>query len=164
MPSSSVSSPKYDANKAYPLSRNNANNANLDPHRLCYHRFQDATGTSHEIFVPAGKEREIIELEDNEDWDALLAKFPPFSDRPPVFTVQPNCLEVPMGLNSSMKRFYIPEDQAKVDRVCELVIAEDYRTLEREFELWGKYILEKKFAAPHVCYITLRFTETRISV
>jgi hypothetical protein len=135
----SLVSSKYDANKAYPLSKNYAKNPNPDPFRLCYHRFLDSTGTEHEIFVPPGKEREIIELDENKDWDALM-NFPAFSDRPPVSSMQPNCVSVPMGAGGSMVSFYIPEDEGKNDRVCELVSVEDYQTLEREFEPWGKYL------------------------
>jgi hypothetical protein len=130
-------SKKYDASTAYLLGRNPVKIPYPDLTRLCYHRFSDNTGTDHEIFVPPGREQEIIDLDADEDWDALL-RFPLFSDRPPVFTVQPNCVMVP-GADGTMKSFHIPEDEGNsAARVCDLVAAEDFQTLEREFERWSK--------------------------
>ena len=150
MPPLASSSSQYDANKAYPLqvSYHPTTNPNPNPHRLCYHRFHSSAGTSHEIFVPPGKEAEIIELDNIQDWDALL-KFPAFSDRPPVTHMQPNCVSVPMGEGGSMKSFYIPEEEGKNARVCELVSKQDWKTLEGEFEVWGEYFIKKSTGSQH---------------
>jgi hypothetical protein len=101
---------KCDASMAFPLGKNFAKESIQNPNHLCYHRFYDDGGMEPEIFVPPGKEQEIINLDKNKDCDALL-EFQAFSDRPPVFSMEPNCVIVP-GADGTTKSFYVPEDKA----------------------------------------------------
>ena len=116
-----------------PLSTNYAN----EPTDLRYHRFYDEEAdTEYEIFVPPGKEQEVLDLETNERWDKLR-EFPPFSDQSPL-TMQPNVVGCPQA-DGTYEEFHVPEDPAKQARAVELMKAEDYKTLEEEFEPWSKY-------------------------
>jgi hypothetical protein len=83
----------FDADRAIPLSPNFANEST----DLRYHRFYDEEAdTEHEIFVPPGKEQEVLDLDENEEWDKLR-EFPPFSDRPPPTNMQPNVVGFPQA-------------------------------------------------------------------
>jgi hypothetical protein len=123
----------YDVSRAFPLSENFVNN----PSGLCYHRFYDDSGTEQEIFVPPGREQEILDLDKNRDWNALL-KFPAFSDRPPPPPIRGNCVGFPEA-DGTIKDVYVPEDDASQARMSELMIAQDYKAMEQEFEPWSKY-------------------------
>jgi hypothetical protein len=52
--------------------------------------------------------------------------------------MQPNAVGVPQA-DGTNKEFYIPEDEAKLARMYELMTAKDYQAIEREFEPWSKY-------------------------
>lgn len=124
----------FDASTAIPLTRNFAN----EPTDLRYHRFYDEEAeTGHEIFVPPGKEQEILDLDANDEWDKLR-EFPPFSDGPRADIMRPNVVGFPQA-DGTFKQLYVPDDEAKLARALELMRAEDYKTLEEEFEPWSKY-------------------------
>jgi hypothetical protein len=124
----------FDASTALPLTTNFAN----EPTDLRYHRyFDEETETNREIFVPPGKEQEILDLDANEEWDKLH-EFPPFSDGPRPDIMRPNFVGFPQA-DGTLKELYIPDDEAKLARMYELMRVEDYKTLEEEFEPWSKY-------------------------
>ena len=123
----------FDTSTAIPLTRNFAN----EPTDLRYHRFFDKESkTGYEIFVPPGKEQEILDLNDNDKW-AKLREFPPFSNAPPPDEMRANVMGVPQA-DGTYRYFYVPDEDAKHARAEELMRAEDYKTLEEEFEPWSK--------------------------
>ena len=124
----------FDASAAMPLTNNFVN----EPTNLRYHRFFDMESQArHEIFVPQGKEQEVLDLDANSEW-AKLREFPPFSDAPPPDEMRPNVMGIQQADGTS-KYFYIPDEDAKQARAIELMRAKDYISLEEEFELWSKY-------------------------
>ncbi len=82
----------FDASTARPLTRNFAN----EPTDLRYHRFSGESKTCYEIFVPPGKEQEILDLNDNEEW-TKLHEFPPFSNAPRPDQIRANVMGVPQA-------------------------------------------------------------------
>lgn len=124
----------FDASTAIPLTNNFAN----EPTDLRYHRFVDTESeTGYEIFVPPGREQEILDLHARNEW-AKLRGFPPFSDAPPPDQMRANAMGIQQA-DGTYKYFYIPDEDAKQARAFELMKAKDYQTLEEEFERWSKY-------------------------
>ena len=136
--------PKIDSSKLYMLSKNYAEH--VVPGVLCYLRFGDDKGGEYEIYVPPGREEEILRLNEQDDWEALL-KFPPFSDQPPL-TMRVNVAGYPLA-DGTYKMFHIPDDDAKHARMSELMEAQDYQSMEKEFEPWGEFHTPLPLQHPH---------------
>ena len=125
----------FDASTALPLTNNFTN----EPTDLRYYRFFDFDDSEmeYEIFVPSGKEQEVLDLDANRQW-ARLREFPAFSDVPPPDQMRPDVRGVPQA-DGTTRYFHIPDEDTKQARADELMRAEDYETLADEFEPWSKY-------------------------
>lgn len=98
--------------------------------------YTDGNGVDHSISIASPEEyEEACRLEDAGDWDAL-AKFPP---GPPLKMIYPDSMSY-QDRDGMLKTIYIPpdEDGKNAMRATELFTREDWETLEREFEPWGR--------------------------
>jgi hypothetical protein len=91
----------------------------------------DNTDKAHEIYIPTGRWTEANDLLEHEKWDEL-AKFPPWSDQPPLGPREVNQMTYTDGNTGSERIIHMPKGTAK--RAAELYMNEDWEGLVREFK------------------------------
>lgn len=98
-------------------------------------RYEDGNEIISEIYVAPGRHEEIKQLWETEQWNEL-AKFPRWSDRPPLPPRQPDSMTytTPEGKERSI---WLPEGSH--GRVYELFKSEDWEGLERGFVQYSKF-------------------------
>jgi hypothetical protein len=97
--------------------------------------YVDAADKGHEIFIPPGRWNEANDLLEHEKWDDL-AKFPPWSDQPPLPPREADRMSYTDGRTGAQKAIHLPQGTLK--RAAELYMNEDWAELEREFKDWSK--------------------------
>jgi hypothetical protein len=94
--------------------------------------YLDASNTPHEVFVKPGNYVNALGLLDAKDWEAL-SKLPRWSDQPAIGGRQADSMTYIDGRGVE-RMMSLPEGMA--ERVAELLMKEDWKGLETEFETY----------------------------